>query len=38
MNESETRAELIDTHLQERGWQVVKKNHVKVLNFDMVTS
>lgn len=29
MNESETRAELIDPHLQERGWQVVKDSRIR---------
>ena len=29
MNESETRAELIDPHLQEQGWQVVKDSRIR---------
>ena len=29
MNESETRAELIDPHLQEQGWQIVKGSRIR---------
>ena len=29
MNESETRAELIDPHLLEQGWQVVKESRIR---------
>ena len=29
MNESETRAELIDPHLAERGWQVVPESRIR---------